>query len=78
MVAAAVAGRRRRAHAHARARSPPSSAGAALIALFNVALRGSRRALIATTALGLTTAAIYSLIYPDPELPFAVEVALSC
>ena len=27
-------------------------AGAALIALFNVALRGSRRALVVTTALG--------------------------
>jgi signal transduction histidine kinase len=52
-------------------------AGAALIALFNVALRGSRRALIATTALGLITATIYSLIYPDPELPFLAEVALS-
>jgi len=52
-------------------------AGAALFALFNVALRGSRRALIATTALGLTTATIYSLIYPDPELPFVGELALS-
>jgi len=52
-------------------------AGAALFALFNVALRGSRRALIATTALGLTTATIYSLIYPDPELPFVGEFALS-
>jgi signal transduction histidine kinase len=52
-------------------------AGAALIALFNVALRGSRRALILTTAFGLTTATIYSLIYPDPELPFVIEVLLS-
>jgi signal transduction histidine kinase len=52
-------------------------AGAALIALFNVALRGSRRALVLTTALGLTTATIYSLIYPDDELPFVMEVLLS-
>jgi len=52
-------------------------AGAALIALFNVALRGSRRALVLTTALGLTTATIYSLIYPDDELPFVAEVLLS-
>jgi signal transduction histidine kinase len=52
--------------------------GAALIALFNVALRGSRRALVGTTALGLAAAAVYSLIYPDPELPYAAELALSC
>jgi signal transduction histidine kinase len=52
-------------------------AGAALIALFNVALRGSRRALIATTALGLAGSTIYSLIYPDPDLPFILAVLLS-
>jgi signal transduction histidine kinase len=52
-------------------------AGAALIALFNVALRGSRRALIATTAIGLAAAAIFSLIYPDPDLPFVFAVLLS-
>jgi signal transduction histidine kinase len=53
-------------------------AGAGLIALFNVALRGSRRALVLTTVLGLAAAAVYSLIYPDDELPYAAEMALSC
>jgi len=32
---------------------------------------------VLTTALGLTTATIYSLIYPDDELPFVAEVLLS-
>ncbi len=52
-------------------------AGAALLALFNVALRGSRRALIGTTALGLAAATVYSLIYPDEELSFVLSVLLS-
>jgi signal transduction histidine kinase len=52
-------------------------AGAGLIALFNVALRGSRRAIVLSTVLGLAAAMVYSLIYPDDELPYWIEAALS-
>ena len=52
-------------------------AGAALIALFNVALRGSRRALALSTVAGLITATIFDLIYPD-ELSFAGATAVAC
>ena len=38
--------------------------GAAIIAVFNVALRGSRRALVGTAALALFTLAIFPLLYP--------------
>jgi signal transduction histidine kinase len=52
-------------------------AGAGLIALFNVALRGSRRALVLMTGLGIAAGLVYALIYPDDELPFAAEAALT-
>jgi signal transduction histidine kinase len=40
--------------------------GAAPIALFNVALRSSRRALLATAALAVASVAITPLLYPSP------------
>jgi signal transduction histidine kinase len=39
--------------------------GAAPIAVFNVAVRGSRRALFGTAALGLVSLTIYPLLYPS-------------
>ena len=51
------------------------SAGAGLLALFNVALRGSRRALVIATAAGLTLSAIAPLVYDDPEIPYVFTLA---
>ena len=53
-----------------------SSAGAGLLALFNVALRGSRRALLIATAAGLILSAVAPLVYDDPEIPYVFEVLL--
>jgi signal transduction histidine kinase len=52
------------------------SAGAGLLALFNVALRGSRRALAIATSAGLALSAIVPLIYDDPDIPYPFEVLL--
>src|SRR5215218_2424757 len=43
------------------------AAGPALIALFNVALRGSRRAIILCTLLGVAGGMVFALVYPDPD-----------
>ena len=53
-----------------------SSAGAGLIALFNVALRGSRRAILIATAAGLVLSWVAPLVYDDPEIPYVFEVLL--
>jgi signal transduction histidine kinase len=53
------------------------SAGAALLALFNVALRGSRRAIVIATVVGLVSGAVYPLVYDDPALPYVFELLLA-
>lgn len=53
------------------------SAGAALLALFNVALRGSRRAIVIATVVGLVSGAVYPLVYDDPELSYVFELLLA-
>ena len=54
------------------------AAGAALIALFNVALRGSRRAMIAIDGARLrAAAAIAHVVSATTEVPFVLEVLLS-
>src|SRR4051794_31384423 len=53
------------------------AAGPGLIALFNVALRGSRRAIIISTALAVLSGAIYPFVYDDPENPAAFEISLA-
>src|SRR3954454_15348558 len=53
------------------------AAGPALIALFNVALRGSRRAIILCTVLGVAGGMVFALVYPDPDGDLWLDVALS-
>ena len=54
------------------------AAGAALIALFNIALRGSRRQIIGITAIGVAGGVVYTLLYPtDDEVPLAVELLIA-
>ena len=53
------------------------AAGAGLVALFNVALRGSRRAIVGCTVLAIAVGIGYSLVYPDDEVPFVVELLLT-
>ena len=54
------------------------AAGAALIALFNIALRGTRRQIIAITAIGVAGGVVYTLLYPtDDEVPLAVELLIA-
>jgi signal transduction histidine kinase len=49
------------------------AAGAGLAAYFNLAIRGSRRAIVALTVVAIAAGVIYSLVYPDDELSFALE-----
>jgi signal transduction histidine kinase len=51
--------------------------GAGLIALFNVALRGSRRAIVISTLFAVVAGAAFPLVYPDPENPAAFEISLA-
>ncbi len=54
------------------------AAGAALIALFNIALRGSRRQIIGITAIGVAGGVVYTLLYPtDDEVPLGVELLIA-
>jgi signal transduction histidine kinase len=53
------------------------AAGAGLVAYFNLAIRGSRRAIVAITVVALAGAVVYSLIYPDDELSFVLELIFS-
>ena len=52
------------------------AAGAGLFAYFNIAIRGSRRAVIAFTVVALAVGVVYSFVYPDDEVSFALELAL--
>jgi signal transduction histidine kinase len=49
--------------------------GPALVALFNVAVRGSRRGILAVIALALTSTAIFPLVYDGGE-PYALQIVL--
>lgn len=54
------------------------SAGAALIALFNIALRGTRRQIIAITAVGVAGGVVYTVMYPtDDDVPLLVELLIA-
>jgi signal transduction histidine kinase len=53
------------------------SAGAGLIALFNIALRGSRRAIVLVTAIAVVGGLAFPFVYPDPESSSAFELSLS-
>jgi signal transduction histidine kinase len=50
------------------------AAGAGLVAFFNVAVRGSRGAIVASTVLSVAAGVVYYLVYPDGDLPFALEL----
>src|ERR1700754_2970231 len=43
------------------------AAGPGLIALFNVALRGTRRAIVICTVLGVVGGMVFAAVYPDPD-----------
>jgi signal transduction histidine kinase len=51
--------------------------GAGLIALFNIALRGSRRAIVISTVCAVVAGIAFPLVYPDPESPAAFEISLA-
>jgi signal transduction histidine kinase len=50
--------------------------GFALVALFNLAIRGTRRQIAWASAATLVSAAGFGLIYPDPDTPLVLEIAL--
>ena len=51
-----------------------AAGGAALMALFNLAIRGSWRAIAGVFALTLVSTTVYPLIYPTGELGYVVEL----
>jgi signal transduction histidine kinase len=51
-------------------------AGAALVAVFNLAIRGSRRSIVWASAGTITSGAVFAAIYPDPDSPLWVDFAL--
>lgn len=53
------------------------AAGPALIALFNVALRGTRRQIVIASVLSVAIGVAFALIYTDPQTPLAVEIAFA-
>jgi signal transduction histidine kinase len=53
------------------------AAGAGLAAYFNLAIRGSRRVIVAATVVSIAAGVVYSVVYPDDELSFALEVLLA-
>ena len=53
------------------------AAGAALLALFNVALRGSRRAIVGVTLFGVACGIVYLSVYPDDEVPVTIEILIT-
>jgi signal transduction histidine kinase len=53
------------------------AAGAALLALFNVALRGSRRAIVGVTLFGIACGIVYLSVYPDDEVPVTIEILIT-
>jgi signal transduction histidine kinase len=74
--------RRRFPFAVALATIPPGAisamaAGPGLIALFNVALRGSRRAIAIATILGVASGVVFAFVYPEDSGNTAVELVLA-
>jgi signal transduction histidine kinase len=53
------------------------AAGPALIALFNVALRGTRRQIVIVGVLSVIAGVAFALIYDDPAIPMWVDIALA-
>ena len=53
------------------------AAGPALIALFNIALRGTRRQIVIAGLLAVVTSSIFPLIYDDEEVPYVVDAVLA-
>jgi signal transduction histidine kinase len=52
------------------------AAGPALVALFNAAIRSSRRGLAAVLGVGVAAAVVYSILYPDTQDPLAVSIVI--
>ncbi|HEX6022236.1 MAG TPA: histidine kinase [Solirubrobacter sp.] len=52
------------------------SAGGGLFALFNLALRGTRRQIVLFSVIALAIAATFPLIYPSDDLGYVLEVIL--
>ncbi len=52
------------------------AAGAGLAAYFNIAIRGTRREIVAITALSIVVGVVFSFVYPDDELSFVLELLL--
>jgi signal transduction histidine kinase len=50
--------------------------GLAIVAVFNLAIRGSRREILWASAGVLASNAVFALVYPDPDSSFLVDVAL--
>jgi signal transduction histidine kinase len=53
------------------------AAGPTLIALFNLALRGTRRQLVIALLLSVAGGVVFALVYNDPELPIFVDLAFA-
>jgi signal transduction histidine kinase len=51
------------------------ASGPGAAALFNLAIRGSRRALVIMVALGLTTSTLYVFVYPDDSVSLGLQFA---
>jgi signal transduction histidine kinase len=53
------------------------AAGPALIALFNIALRGTRRQIVIAGLLAVAASSIFPLVYVDDEIPYVVDAVLA-
>jgi signal transduction histidine kinase len=51
-------------------------AGAALVAMFNLAIRGSRRSIVWASAATIASGTVFAVIYPAPDSPLWVDFAL--
>jgi signal transduction histidine kinase len=52
------------------------AAGPGLVAFFNVALRGSRTAVVVSTVLSVAAGVVFYVVYPDDEMSLALELLL--
>src|SRR5262245_44367556 len=50
--------------------------GFAIVALFNLAIRGSRRAIVWGSAATLASSVAFGLVYPDPATSLGLEITL--
>ncbi|MBE2315013.1 sensor histidine kinase [Solirubrobacter sp. CPCC 204708] len=53
------------------------AAGPGLIALFNLALRGTRRQIVISVILSCLIGIVYSVVFDDPELPMVIDLAFA-